>query len=116
MGVAGLALGACSDTSAGGHPRSTSLAAKRPLVAAGDVLVARRSSRRLSVLHRNGRLVRRVPGFVAGKGTEGIELAPDRRHAFVSVFGDPERLYEVDLATGARRRVADATSPALSPD
>src|SRR3954467_10203498 len=58
-------------------------------VARSDVLVALRSSGRLAVLHRNGRLVRRIPNFRARNGTEQIELARDRRHAFVSVFAHP---------------------------
>jgi hypothetical protein len=49
---------------------------------------------------------------------QALELAPDRRHAFVSVYvpGRPTRLYEVDLATGAKERIGDALSPVLSPD
>jgi hypothetical protein len=83
----------------------------------GDLLVSKRSGR-LVVLERNGKLVRRVPRFVAPNGSQGVELAPDRRHAFVSVYtGDGQaRLYEIDLATGAKSQLASAISPALSPD
>src|SRR4029453_14863085 len=85
------------------------------LVAPGDVLAGKRSGR-LLVLKRTGKLVRRVPRFSA-PAMQGVELAPDRRHAFVSVrrSEQPARLYEVNLATGGKRQIANAISPALSP-
>jgi len=88
---------------------------RRPLVRQGNLLVAKRSGR-LAVLRRSGRLVRHIPRFVARHGAQAIELAPDRRHAFVSANARPTRLYEVSLATGAKRQMANATSPCLSPD
>jgi WD40-like Beta Propeller Repeat len=117
--IAGLATTACDRSGAVG--RSTELrplvgqdaSKRRPLVRRGDLLVAKRSGR-LAILRRSGRLVRRIPRFVARKGVQAIELAPDRRHAFVSVNARPTWLYEVSLATGAH--AANATSPSLSPD
>ncbi len=44
----------------------------------------------------------------------GIELAPDRRHAFVAFYPNSS-LEEVDLATVAERRFAAGGSPALDP-
>ena len=93
--------------------------ARAALVPSGDILAAN-MNRRLIVLDRRGNVLRRFPWWHApsGFGLEGLELAPDRRHAFISVDnGDlPTRLYEVDLADGSKRLLAYATSPALSPD
>jgi hypothetical protein len=72
----------------------------------------------LRVLSRRGEVVRRVPGAVAAPyGAEGIALAHDRRHAFVSVErGDRlPALYRVNLATGARRSISSGISPVVSP-
>jgi hypothetical protein len=105
-----LALGARADPA-----RDTQVQA---LVRRGAFLVSDRRGH-LRVLDRLGRLVRsfaraRVPGVLP----QALELAPDRRHAFVSVYvvDRPTRLYDVDLATGAKERMADALSPVLSPD
>ena len=68
-----------------------------------------------SVLDGAGDVVRRVPRRIEDYGPQGIALAPDRRHAFVSVYGNPARLYEVDLATGKKRWLANAISPARAP-
>jgi hypothetical protein len=85
----------------------------RPVVPPGALLAAD-AHHRLVVLDRSGHVLRRVPGTF-GNGASGIELAPDRRHAFVALY--PTRsLDEVDLATGAERRIASGGSPALDPD
>ena len=117
-----LAIGvtACSQSEATGDtPRANSVAAqsshRRPLVPPGDFLVGDQSGQ-LLVLDGAGDVVRRVPRRIEDYGPQGIALAPDRRHAFVSVYGNPARLYEVDLATGKKRWLANAISPALSPD
>ena len=93
--------------------------ARVALVPKGDILAAD-MNRRLMVLDRRGNVLRRFPRWhsPSGFGLEGLELTPDRRHAFISVDnGDlPTRLYEVDLADGCKRLLAYATSPALSPD
>ena len=49
---------------------------------------------------------------------QAVELAPDRRHAFVSIIGydRPGRLYELDLASGRRQFVENGITPSLSPD
>jgi hypothetical protein len=120
--TAALTVTACGDTKAVGdsgrrplelHAKST----RRPLVRQGDLLVGKRSGR-LVVLKQSGKLVRRVPRFVAPNDFQGVDLAPDRRHAFVSVYmsNGPARLYEIDLATGARHKLASAITPALSRD
>lgn len=71
---------------------------------------------RLLVLDARGATIRRVPG-VAG-AVQGIAVAPDRRHAYVSVYDAdaPARLYRVDLTSGKRQPVAHGLSPSLSPD
>jgi hypothetical protein len=98
---------------------ASSNAARAALVPKGDILAAS-TNRRLIVLDRSGGVLRRLPWWHAPSGfsLEGLELAPDRRHAFASVDnGDlPTRLYEIDLADGRKRLLAFATSPALSPD
>jgi hypothetical protein len=72
---------------------------------------------RLLVLDARGATVRRVPGIV-GRAVEGIAVAPDRRHAYVSAYraDAPARLYRVDLTSGDRQLIAHGLSPALSPD
>src|SRR6185503_6836511 len=52
---------------------------------------------------------------------QGIALAPDGKHAAVStgsVYSPdvPDTLDELDLATGARRKLADGVQPSYSPD
>jgi WD40 repeat protein len=96
----------------GAHAAATS-----PVVPRGDLLAADRSGR-LFVLDRDGKILRRLHGSFGGTGLQSIELAADRRHAFASVLRSdrPARLYRIDLATGARRVVANAISPALSPN
>jgi hypothetical protein len=74
-------------------------------------------SGRLKVLSHSGEVIRRVPRSVGRYGAQGIALAADRRHAFVSILrGDrPPHLYRVSLATGERRLITNGISPALSP-
>src|SRR5206468_5599678 len=112
--VVGLAL--VGLVAVGGSPRG--LARAEPEVGpvpAGDFLVSTTDGR-LVILTRAGRLVRRVPGSVARYGSQGIALAPDRRHAFVAIPRGERPLYRVDLSTGSRRWVANAVSPSVSPD
>jgi hypothetical protein len=108
-----------ASTSVAGDRLSGGAVAQPALVPPGDILVAD-ASLRLAVLDQNGNVLRRLPWWHARSGSylDGLELAPDRRHAFVSVDGGdlPTRLYEVDLATGGKRLLADAVSPALSPN
>jgi hypothetical protein len=119
---AAFTMSACGDAKGTSEPGVRQLETRagsnqRPLVHRGGFVAVKRSGR-LIVLGRSGKLIRRVPRFVAANGSQGVELAPDRRHAFVSVRESdrPARLYEVNLATGAKRQVATAISPALSPD
>jgi hypothetical protein len=88
------------------------------VVPAGD-LVAISIRGRVLVLNRAGRQLRELPGRIGADGrSQWIQLAPDRRHAWVSVWNiatETYRIYDVDLATGKRRRMADGLSPTLSP-
>ena len=70
------------------------------------------------VVDARGRLVRRFAWSLPVPQLQAIELAADRRHAYVSTYRSerPSQLYEVTLATGRRRKLANAISPALSPD
>lgn len=81
-----------------------------------DVLVTDISGH-VRIVRSSGKLVRRLP-WTMGRQVQAIELAPDRRHAFVSLYRSerPPELFRVDLATGAKSKLADAISPALSPD
>src|SRR5919204_6703953 len=85
--------------------------AARPIVPRGTSLVADTRGR-LRVLDRRGRLVRRLPGRLPS-ALQALELAPDRRHAFVAILGSerPARLYELDLANGGKRLVGRGVSP-----
>ena len=91
------------------------LVAPRPLVPPGAYLVADQS-RHLLVLNQRGKLLRRVPRFASF--AQALEIAPDRRHAYVSAYAreQPPRLFQVALGTGRRTRLANAVSPSLSPD
>jgi WD40-like Beta Propeller Repeat len=96
----------------------TNAASPRPFrVPVGDILVVNRLGR-LLVVDARGKLVRSLPRTLLMRGPQSIELAADRRHAFVSVLNSeqPARLYDVDLATGRKRQIANAISPSLSPD
>ena len=115
-----IVLGAQASVGAAhARPASSGVAARPALVPRGDILAADMGLH-LIVLDQSGSVLRRLPWWHApsGVGLLGLELAPDRQHAFVSVErGDlPAHLYEVDLATGGKRLLADAASPALSPD
>jgi hypothetical protein len=85
----------------------------------GD-LVAITVRGRVLVLTQGGREVRALPGRIGPNGlAESIQLAPDRRHAWVSVWNvatESFRMYSVDLTTGRRRRLADGVGPSLSPN
>ena len=85
-------------------------------VPSGDVLVAETSGS-LRIVTRSGRPVRRLAWKLDGEA-QAIELSRDRRHAYVSRWRAdlPAELDVYDLATGARTLIADAVSPALSPD
>ena len=71
----------------------------------------------MRIVKRNGQPVRRLP-WKLDKEPQALELTPDRRHAYVAIWrsDQPAQLFVFDLATGARRYLADAVSPALSPD
>jgi hypothetical protein len=86
-----------------------------PLVPPGAYLVADVSGH-LLVIDQRGGVLRRVPRFASP--VQALEIAPDRRHAYVAVYRNERapRLYDVALRTGRRNRLANATSPALSPD
>jgi hypothetical protein len=114
-GVLAIAVGGAVASLAVAKP---SAASPRPFrVPVGDILVGDRLGR-LFVVDGRGRLVRHLPRSLPPRGPQSIELAADRRHAFVSVLRSerPARLYEVDLATGRKRQIANAHSPAVSPD
>ncbi len=85
-------------------------------VPAGDVLVADISGH-VRIVDSRGKLVRRLR-WTLPREVESLELTPDRRHAFVSLYRSeraPE-LFQLDLTTGRLRKLADATNPAVSPD
>ena len=56
--------------------------------------------------------------WTISRQVQSLELAPDRRHAFVSLYrsNQPAELYNVNLTTGRRRKLANGISPAVSPD
>jgi len=91
------------------------------VVPKGDILAVDATFHPL-VLDAHGHVVRRLPSWHVpdGFGLLGIELAPSRNDAFVSLWSGnstlPARIFDVSLATGARRLVADGLSPSLSPD
>ena len=72
----------------------------------------------LLVLSLSGRVLERVPGRDQRPPPwASMELAPDRRHAFVSnPEAEPASLYELDLRDGRKRIIAHGISPTLSPD
>ena len=86
------------------------------VVPRGDLLVSSISGH-LRVVDRRGHLGRRLDGRFGRFGPQAMALAPDRRHAFISVPRGERSpvLYEVSLATGRRLRIGGAISPALSP-
>jgi len=90
------------------------LAAPAPVVPRGQFLVSNRDGQ-LLVVDGSGHVRRKLP--FARQGCCQVELAADRRHAFVSVRrAEVPVLLEVDLASGRARRLAAGGSPALSPD
>lgn len=100
--------------------RSSISAADVVVVPKGDILAVA-GEERLLVLDASGRVLRRLPSWdpPAGFAVQGLEVAPDRTHAFLSVstgLSRSARLYEVDLLDGSKRVIAHAVSPALSPD
>ncbi len=107
-----LALAACAllllAPVAGGRGGAT------PVVPSGALLAADRHGD-LAVLDRAGHVLRRIHVRPAGC-CQGVELAADRRHAFVAVRPvEVPSLYEIDLASGRARRLGAGGSPALSP-
>lgn len=87
----------------------------RSFVPRGAYLAATESGR-LLVLSPQGKLLRRGPQF--GGFVQALALSPDRRSAYVSgaLADQPPQLYEVALGSGERVLIANAISPALSPD
>jgi hypothetical protein len=85
------------------------------LVSPGSYLVADQSGH-LLVLDQRGKFVSRIPRFTSP--VQGLEIAPDRRHAYVSVYRNERapRLYEVALRSGRRSHIANGIGPSLSPD
>jgi hypothetical protein len=114
--LTGADRAASAALSARSEPASAA-AARR--VQAGELLVAAESGR-LLVLDPAGHTLWRVPGSVGTPlhSVQAVELSPDRRGAFVSVYsgGEDARLYLVDLTTGNKRPIANAVTPTLSPD
>jgi hypothetical protein len=96
---------------------SAHAAVPRPIVPDGDLLVGDRTGR-LLLLDRDGKILRRLGRPLGRIAFQSIELARDRRHAYVSIYRSerPAQLYEVDLTGGSPRWMANAISPALSPD
>jgi hypothetical protein len=85
-----------------------------PVVPPGQLLVSDRNGQ-LLVVDATGRVRRRLP--FTRRGCCQVELAADRRHAFVSLRrGERFTLLEVDLTSGRAVRIAAGGSPALSPD
>jgi hypothetical protein len=116
--VAALVLAAALALALGARPGRARETQAHSLVPWGAFLVSDRRGH-LRAVNRIGRLVRSFPRARApGAMAQALELAPDRRHAFVSVYvvDRPTRLYEIDLATGAKERMEDALSPVVSPD
>jgi hypothetical protein len=99
-------------SSAGVSPAS----APAPVVPRGQLLVSDQNGR-LLVVDMSGRLRRRLPFTRTGCCPGQVELAADRRHAFVSEGRNEHfTLLEVDLSTGRSVRIASGGSPAVSPD
>ncbi len=71
----------------------------------------------LRILNRHGHPIRRVNGLFGRYGPQAIAIGRDRKHAFVSIErGDRlPALYQVNLASGAKRMIAHGISPILSP-
>ena len=85
-------------------------------VPAGDVLVSDISGH-VRIVDRGGHVVRLLD-WTLERQVEALELTPDRRGAYVSLYladAAPE-LFLLDLTTGLKQKLDDGTSPALSPD
>jgi hypothetical protein len=85
-------------------------------VPAGDVLTTDLAGG-VRIVDSRGKVVRRLHWQFA-REVHSIELAANRRSAFVSLYRieRPPELFQVDLSTGRKRKLADGISPALSPD
>lgn len=93
---------------------AATVAALAVTVPRGDVLAADGRGR-MTVVDSRGHTLARARGVLGA--VQGIAVAPDRRHAYVSVYvRGPSRLWLVDLGTGRKRFVAPGLSPAVSPD
>jgi hypothetical protein len=90
-------------------------AAPRSVVPMGSFLVADLSGR-VFVLSKSGRVLRRVPGSLTAT-VQALELSPDRRRAFASLYtqNGGVRLYDLDLATGRKHALGRGFGPALNP-
>jgi hypothetical protein len=100
--------------------RSASFEKRSPALVPNGDLVAISLRGRVLVLDRAGREVKVLPGRIGPDGlAQAIQLAPDRRHAWVSVWNSRAQvfwMYSIDLSTGRRRRLVDGVSPTLNPD
>lgn len=117
VGFAAAAFGDSTASTRGIAPKTPGGTTARPasLVARGNVLVETQKGR-LTTVTLAGHPVHPSPPIVAHGSWTDIELAPDRRHAFVSNLDEPRDLYELNLANGHTRLIAHGFSPALSPD
>jgi hypothetical protein len=114
---AATALGNISASSRAIAPSAPRMSVARPspLVARGDILVEAQTGR-LATITVAGHPIHASPRIAQRGSWTDIELAPDRRHAFVSNLAEPRGLYEINLANGHKRLIAHGFSPALSPD
>jgi hypothetical protein len=90
-------------------------AVPRHVVPVGSFLVADLSGR-VFALSKTGRVAWRVAGSLNGT-VQALELSPNRRHAYVSLYTQDGgmRLYDLDLATGRKHAFGRGFSPALNP-
>jgi hypothetical protein len=87
----------------------------KPLVPRGDYLAANEKGRFL-VLSPHGKVLRRFPRI--SPHVQSLDLAPDRRSAYVSVYvvDQPPELYEVSFPAGSKNLIANGINPVVSPD
>jgi hypothetical protein len=85
-------------------------------VPAGAVLVSDVTGH-VSIVDSRGKVVRRLQWRFT-RQVQDLELAANRRTAFASLYRNerPAELFQVNLTTGRKRKLADGISPALSPD
>jgi hypothetical protein len=87
------------------------------VVPVGDLLAVSVHGQ-LLVLDRAGEEVKRLPGLIGPNGlVQAIELAADRRHAWVSVWNAAAgtfHMFSIDLATGRRHRLPDGVNPTIN--